>query len=81
MASRTERINKMMCQSCREEIINIIELNDDVLYLICHNCILLLVTHSLEPSQWKNLIEFHGKEPFYLHSDFYDDDGNAIQPL
>lgn len=70
----------MKCQSCKKEVSNIIEMKDDVLFKICHNCIFLLVTCSLEPEQWKNLVVFHGETPFYLHSDFYDDDGNALQP-
>ena len=50
-------------------------------YMLCANCLLNLVTLSLSPKQFKNLIRNgHTTDEFYLHGDFYDEDGNAMQP-
>jgi hypothetical protein len=35
---------------------------------------------SLLPIEWYNLATIHSPEKFYLHDDFYDDDGTATQP-
>jgi len=54
---------------------------DLVIYKLCNNCLLALVNTSLSKKQFKNLIK-HGHDPseFYLHDDFYDEDGTALQP-
>ena len=57
-------------------------LNDGVLkYIICHNCISQLINTNLSPTQFRNLIRNgHSYTEFYLHEDFYDEEGNALQP-
>jgi hypothetical protein len=79
----------MRCQSCgttHEQW----SLNDtlrpgkhkDNPYHVCSNCLLYLVTYSLKPKEYKNLIKNgHSTHEFLLHSDFYDEKGKAQQPL
>jgi len=38
-----------------------------------------LRNYALRPIEWFNLAVIHGPLEFYLHDDFYDDDGNAVQ--
>lgn len=44
-----------------------------------------LITHNLKPYEWKILYDKYVKPTntfrFMLHDDFYDDNGNALQPL
>lgn len=50
-------------------------------YKICSNCHLALVTCCLSKKQFFNLIKAgHNTNEFYLHEDFYDEKGNALQP-
>jgi len=70
----------MKCEACGEfpQMINL-DTRDGV-YNICHNCLLKLVTLSLSNQEFKNLLKNgHKSTEFYLHSDFYDGDGNALQ--
>jgi hypothetical protein len=39
-----------------------------------------LTNHALRPLEWFNLAVIHGPFEFYLHDDFYDEQGNADQP-
>ena len=52
-----------------------------VSYHICGNCLQELISYSLTPQHFKNLLKNgHSATEFYLHDDFYDDDGTALQP-
>lgn len=48
-------------------------------YLLCPNCLLPFVAHGLPPDSWNRLIKKF-PDSFDLHSDFYDGEGNALQP-
>lgn len=74
------------CEAC-EERRQSVELIDkgfespDVSYKICNNCLFNLVNTRLSPKQFKNLLKNgHDVNEFYLHSDFYEEDGTATQP-
>lgn len=73
----------MKCESCMDCDANI-ELKDKlgpVTYNICGNCLQELISYSLTPQHFKNLLKNgHSETEFYLHDDFYDEDGNALQP-
>ena len=74
-----------LCDACGE-------VHDTVLYLtsnydevtlsihICRTHLHRLVARSLEPAAFKELFAKHGI--FHeIHDDFYDDEGNAMQPM
>jgi len=80
------------CEACNQNMVTI-ELIDkaDLMidrekgkhfnYNLCNNCLLQLVTYSLSKEQYRRLIQNgHTNKEFYLHDDFYDEEGNAIQP-
>lgn len=74
-------MNKVKCQVCESE--HALVLIDDTSpkpYRLCPNHLYKLVTHSLEPDEYKKLVEIHTDTTFYLQSDFYDKAGNALQP-
>lgn len=50
-------------------------------YLLCLNCEIPFVNLALSKEQFKSLLERgHTTKEFMLHEDFYDDDGEALQP-
>ncbi len=50
-------------------------------YAVCPNCLPPLVNLSLSPAQYRHAKARGGDMArFYLHADFYDDDGRALQP-
>ena len=50
-------------------------------YFLCKNCETDFVNTNLSPDQFDSLIENgHTTKEFMLHDDFYDEDGNALQP-
>lgn len=73
------------CESCEEHQSQWTlksNYNNKVKYNVCSNCLLGLVAHSITKKQFKNLIENgHSKNEFLLHGDFYDNFGNAEQPI
>ncbi len=73
-----------LCQSCedfKEQHILVDCYGKAKPYHLCNNCLLELVNVSLTPEHFKNLIKNdHPSSEFYLHSDFYDKRGTALQP-
>ena len=58
-----------------------IESNDvEQLYLLCEQCRQRLLTYSLRPLEWFRLAAIHGPSQYYLHDDFYFDNGVAQAP-
>lgn len=53
-------------------------------YKLKANTLRRLILHNLKPEEWKALHKKYVEEPntfkFMLHDDFYDDEGNALQP-
>lgn len=48
---------------------------------LCMNCLISLVNLNLTKEQYRALIEIgHDRTEHLLHDDFYDDEGNALQP-
>ena len=51
----------------------------------CPNCsvglAVRLLRHALRPDEVKLLWERAGMETFMTHDDFYDEEGNALQPF
>jgi hypothetical protein len=73
----------MRCQACKErnEQYIVTSLGERPSYHLCGNCILQLVTENLSKEQFMNLLKSgHSANEFYLHSDFYDERGRALQP-
>jgi hypothetical protein len=81
--SRREHIAN--CQGCGNEVQHILkDAHPDPTpdYLLCSNCLAHLITLDLTKKQFKNLIKAgHTTREFYLHRDFYDLEGNALQPM
>lgn len=51
------------------------------LYFVCSNCLIRLVNNSLSKKQYNTLLRNgHDSKEFLLHSDFYDENGRALQP-
>ena len=76
-------MTKIKCDACGYNMLPLImnTLNDDkYTYKLCQNCLLLFVAHALFPDMWKNLIKKF-PDSFFLHDDFYDEDGTALQPV
>lgn len=73
------------CEACDKEYISVVmnELKtDEETYVVCANCLISLVCRDLSSEQYKNLLKNgHSAEEFLLHSDFYDEDGNALQSI
>ena len=54
----------------------------DPIYKICSNCLDNLVNRNLSQKQFKNILKNgHSDNEYLLHEDFYDEDGNALQPM
>ena len=49
-------------------------------WALCRNCTVLMANLSLESWMVKKLWGIAGGETFLTHYDFYDEDGNALQP-
>lgn len=70
------------CEACKcEEAVQVIEISGDPLqpYRLCAGCAERLLTYSLRPLEWFNLAAIHTAGEFYLHEDFYDENGVALQ--
>ncbi len=50
-------------------------------YVLEKDTMIRLLCHNLEPDEWIALAKKYGEHKFQLHSDFYCEDGTAIQPL
>lgn len=76
---------KMGCESCETGDVqwNLTDVYEEkVKYKVCSTCLMFLTTHSLPKDCFKNLIKNgHKTSEFLLHEDFYDNDGNALQPV
>ena len=73
-----------MCEACNEAPAQwLIESlgRDGETYLVCSTCHIALANRNLRKPQFKNLLQNgHKNSEHLLHGDFYDDDGNALQP-
>jgi len=72
------------CHGCAAafpaEMINKLDAADGF-YVVCGNCLIALVGLGLNPDQFANMLaQGHSTEEFFLHSDFYDETGQALQP-
>lgn len=77
--------DEKLCECCEKEEVQW-ELKDSgdksCIYKVCSCCLSRLTTYSLSPIQFKNLLKNgHTVDEFLLHEDFYDEDGNKLQPM
>jgi hypothetical protein len=49
-------------------------------YRLCNACATRLTAPTLRPREWYNLAVIFGPHEHYLHDDFYDESGQALQP-
>ena len=73
----------MKCEACLESEAqsNLKIVSGGKPYKLCLNCLSSLNNLCLTPEQFKNLIDQgHKDNEFYLHGDFYDEEGYALQP-
>jgi len=72
----------MKCEACEEnEAQATLNVHGGKPYTVCMNCLIALVNCALIPKQFKNLLKNgHVDTEFLIHSDFYDEEGNALQP-
>ncbi|WP_202081193.1 hypothetical protein [Caldalkalibacillus salinus] len=72
----------MICQACKLNNVQVVEENeqDNQPYELCNGCYDRLTKRALRPIEWYNLAVIHSSNKFYLHDDFYDEDGTATQP-
>jgi hypothetical protein len=72
-----------ICECCnKEEAVYEIKCKwEDRPYKVCIGCSKDLVCYQLPKTGFKNLLSNgHTDTEFLLHEDFYDDDGNMMQP-
>lgn len=50
-------------------------------YTLEKRTMMRLLAHSLQPKEYKALAKKYGTDKYMIHDDFYDEDGNAIQPM
>ena len=71
------------CQACEngQYQAELILVGENSPYKLCMNCLHDLNELNLSPEQFKNLLaNGHSNTEFLLHNDFYDEDGDALQP-
>lgn len=75
-------MEKELCEACKVSQVETIDDTDDPIqpYKLCKECHHKLQNLSLRPREWYNLAVVHGPEKFYLHDDFYDENGLATCP-
>lgn len=73
----------MKCEACEENDVGCefkLTTTKEI-YKLCLNCMFALNNTCLDQDQFENLIKNgHKDTEFYLHSDFYDEEGVALQP-
>jgi len=68
----------MKCELCDFEGAYSLDVGTTI-FTLCPNHLQKLINHNLEPKEAKKLIDKHGQKTFYLHVDFYDDEGRTMQ--
>jgi hypothetical protein len=75
---------KMKCEACRKtehQWVLTDTMDESVSYFVCSCCLARLNNYDLTKKQFRNLIKAgHTQDEFLLHDDFYDEDGEAMQP-
>ena len=71
-----------ICEACRQRpVAEVIGDDDrDEPYRLCRECGARLRRLALRPLEWFNLAAIHGWRKYFLHDDFYEQDGTASQP-
>ncbi|WP_439875714.1 hypothetical protein ACSLGG_09255 [Bacillus mycoides] len=71
-----------LCEACNHNPVHKIEESDEANqpYKLCNQCHERLITLSLHPNEWYNLVVIHSPYKYYLHDDFYEENGEATQP-
>ena len=68
------------CEACRIKKVTVVDTDRDsvIPFRLCKDCHFRLISLSLRPLEYFNLVAVHGHE-YELHEDFYDEDGTACQ--
>ena len=76
--------DKMKCECCKKtehQFLLTDTYDNSVSYFVCSCCLQELVNHNLSKKQYRHLIKAgHTNLEYLLHDDFYDGEGNALQP-
>ncbi|PFB27737.1 hypothetical protein [Bacillus cereus] len=74
--------NLELCEACKQNPVHKIEESDEANqpYKLCSPCHERLISLSLHPNEWYNLAVVHSPYKYYLHDDFYEENGVATQP-
>ena len=88
MLTYTNRIKFIEHPDIRDDIEDtygaVIYVDCDESYKLKADTLKRLILHNLKPNEWKALHKKYIEEPtkfkFMLHEDFYDEEGNALQP-
>lgn len=70
-----------VCEACqRHSVQTVVESEEPQQpYRLCHPCADRLQKYALRPLEWFNLASVHSSSKYFLHDDFYSDDGVADQ--
>ena len=77
---REEIKSKQTCELCNFPYPSTL-VDDRETFLLCPIHLLSLVELRLTVKEARRLIKKHGDETFYLHDDYYDEKGHALQPV
>lgn len=67
----------MNCELCDSDIVYVLDTGDTV-FVLCPNHLESLVNYNLTVDEVKQLRQTHGDKTFYLHNDFYDEEGRSV---
>ncbi|MES2703655.1 MAG: hypothetical protein V4649_13525 [Bacteroidota bacterium] len=72
-----------VCESCKANDVQILEPSSEPGYFfgLCNFCYARLTNKALRPLEFFNLAAIHSIDHYYLHDDFYNGAGEAMQPL
>jgi hypothetical protein len=76
--------SSLICEACKAAAVEveIADAPDESAppFRLCHACAGRLEDKALRPREWYELVAIHGPQSYWLHDDFYDEDGAALQP-
>jgi len=70
-----------VCEACQQHPVQTVVESEEPQqpYRLCHSCADRLQKYALRPLEWFNLASVHSSSKYFLHDDFYSDDGVADQ--
>lgn len=75
-------VSTQICEACKINPTSIEEPTEieSQPFRLCAPCHKRLTTSALKPIEWYNLAVAHSPNTYWLHDDFYEEDGEAMQP-